>query len=112
YAIGGLSVGEERGATLAALDAAIAHLPADQPRYFMGIGDPVGIVEVVARGVDMMDCVLPTRFGRHGTLLTDAGRYNIRRADPARSDEPIDPACPCEVSRRYSRGYLRHLSTI
>ena len=89
-----------------------AVLPADQPRYFMGLGDPVGIVEAVALGVDMMDCVLPTRLGRHGTLLTSSGRVNIKRAEFARSDEPIDPACGCEVCGRYSRGYLRHLMSV
>lgn len=110
YAVGGLSVGEERGATLAALAEAVAVLPADQPRYFMGLGDPVGVVEAIAAGVDMMDCVLPTRFARHGTILTDAGRLSIRRAEFARSDEPLDPTCGCETCVRYSRGYLRHLS--
>jgi queuine tRNA-ribosyltransferase len=112
YAIGGLSVGESRPAMLPALAAALDELPADQPRYFMGLGDPVGIVEAVALGVDMMDCVLPTRLGRHGTLLTGAGRLNIKRADLARSDDPLDPSCGCEVCGRYSRGYLRHLVTV
>jgi queuine tRNA-ribosyltransferase len=112
YAIGGLSVGESRPAMLPALAAAIEELPVDQPRYFMGLGDPVGLVEAIALGVDMMDCVLPTRLGRHGTLLTEAGRLNIKRADLARSDDPVDPCCPCEVCRRYSRGYLRHLVVV
>ncbi|HMS12013.1 MAG: tRNA guanosine(34) transglycosylase Tgt [Microthrixaceae bacterium] len=112
YAVGGLSVGEPRDVMLPALSAAVEHLPADQPRYFMGLGDPVGIVEAVALGVDMMDCVLPTRLGRHGTLLTSSGRVNIKRAEFARSDEPIDPACGCEVCGRYSRGYLRHLMSV
>jgi queuine tRNA-ribosyltransferase len=97
---------------LPALAAALEELPHDQPRYFMGLGDPVGMVEAVALGVDMMDCVLPTRFGRHGTLLTDTGRLSIRRAEFARSDDPIDPACGCEVCRRYPRGYLRHLLVV
>jgi len=109
YAVGGLSVGETREAMLPALEAAVAHLPADQPRYFMGLGDPVGIIEAVARGIDMMDCVLPTRLARHGTLLTDAGRLSIRRAEFATSLDPIDPTCPCEVCARYPRGYVRHL---
>ena len=112
YAVGGLSVGETRDVMLPALEAAVAHLPADQPRYFMGLGDPVGIVEAVARGIDMMDCVLPTRLARHGTLLSDGGRVSIRRKEFQRSDEPIDPSCPCEVCRRYSKGYLRHLMTV
>ncbi|MFN8053289.1 MAG: tRNA guanosine(34) transglycosylase Tgt [Acidimicrobiales bacterium] len=112
YAIGGLSVGESREVMLPALEAAVAHLPVDQPRYFMGLGDPVGIIEAVARGVDMMDCVLPTRLARHGTLLTDAGKMNIRRAEFTRSDDPIDPTCGCEVCTRYSRGYVRHLVSV
>jgi queuine tRNA-ribosyltransferase len=112
YAIGGLSVGETRGAMLDALDAALERLPADQPRYFMGLGDPVGLVEAVARGVDMMDCVLPTRLARHGTLLSDTGRVSIKRAEFARSDDPIDANCGCEVCGRYSRGYIRHLAVL
>ena len=112
YAVGGLSVGESRDVMLPALEAAIEHLPVDQPRYFMGLGDPVGIIEAVARGVDMMDCVLPTRLGRHGTLLTSAGRINIRRAEFARSEDPIDAGCACEVCSRYSRGYVRHLMSV
>ncbi len=112
YAVGGLSVGEPWDATVAALEAALAEMPADQPRYYMGLGDPVGMIEAVARGVDMMDCVLPTRLARHGTILTTAGRLNVRRADLARSDEPLDPHCGCEVCRRYPRGYLRHLMAV
>jgi queuine tRNA-ribosyltransferase len=112
YAIGGLSVGEPWEQTVPALEAAVAVLPADQPRYYMGLGDPLGVVEAVARGVDMMDCVLPTRLGRHGTILTSTGRFNIQRAELARSEEPLDPACDCLVCRRHSRGYLRHLMTV
>ena len=81
------------------------------PRGFI-LTTVLGIVGAVALGVDMMDCVLPTRLGRHGTLLTDAGRLSIKRAELARSDDPIDPCCPCEVCRRYSRGYLRHLMVV
>ena len=109
YGIGGLSVGEERADMLVALDAAVAHLPVDQPRYLMGVGDPVGLVEAVARGVDMFDCVLPSRLARHGTILTSAGRLNLRNAVHATSTEPLDPDCGCAVCRRWSRGYLRHL---
>jgi queuine tRNA-ribosyltransferase len=109
YAIGGLSVGETREEMLPALAAALALLPADQPRYLMGVGDPASIVEAVALGVDMFDCVLPTRLARHGTMLTDAGRLNLRNARHARDPGPIDPACPCPVCQRWSRGYLRHL---
>ncbi len=109
YAVGGLSVGEDRDEMLHGLDACIGLLPADQPRYFMGLGDPVGIVESVARGVDMFDCVLPTRLARHGTILTDAGRYNLTRAEFATSDEPLDPDWPESPAARWSKGYLRHL---
>ena len=106
YAVGGLSVGEHRNEWHGPLAAATDHLPADQPRYFMGLGDPAGIVDAVARGVDMFDCVLPTRLARHGTLLTDQGRINLTRAEFARSDEPIQDAGP---AARWSKGYLRHL---
>ncbi|MXZ97803.1 MAG: tRNA guanosine(34) transglycosylase Tgt [Acidimicrobiaceae bacterium] len=109
YAVGGLSVGEERPAMLAALEACTAVLPADSPRYFMGLGDPVGIVEAVARGIDMFDCVLPARLGRHGTVLSDAGRYNLAAARHAGSYEPLDPSFPESPAGRWSRGYLRHL---
>jgi queuine tRNA-ribosyltransferase len=109
YAIGGLSVGEERHEMLPALDTCMALLPPDQPRYFMGLGDPVGIVESVARGVDMFDCVLPTRLARHGTILTDTGRYNLTRSEFATSDQPLDPSFPASPASRWSRGYLRHL---
>jgi queuine tRNA-ribosyltransferase len=112
YAVGGLSVGETRDVMLPALAAALAELPDDQPRYLMGVGDPVSIVEAVALGVDMFDCVLPTRLARHATLLTDQGRLNIKRSEFARSDEPIDASCPCSTCRRHSRGYLRHLATL
>lgn len=112
YAVGGLSVGEGRDVMLPALESALEHLPTDQPRYFMGLGDPVGIIEAVARGIDMMDCVLPTRLARHGTLLTNSGKLNIRRAEFVRSDDPIDPTCGCEVCARYSRAYLRHLMVV
>jgi queuine tRNA-ribosyltransferase len=78
----------------------------------LGLGDPVGLVEVVALGVDLFDCVLPTRLGRHGTLLTAAGRLNIKRAEFARSDDPLDPALPASPVARYSRGYLRHLLSV
>ena len=109
YAIGGLSVGETRDITLPALAAAIEHLPADQPRYFMGLGDPVGIVEAVGLGVDMFDCVLPTRLARHGTILTSEGRYHLKGARFETDERPLDVACGCLVCQRWSRGYLRHL---
>ncbi|HKY66076.1 MAG TPA: tRNA guanosine(34) transglycosylase Tgt [Acidimicrobiales bacterium] len=112
YAVGGLSVGEDRSAMLPALEVALAGLPADRPRYLMGVGDPAGIVEAVARGVDMFDCVLPTRLARHGTLLTSTGRLNLRNARFADDAGPIDPACGCGVCARWSRGYLRHLLSV
>jgi queuine tRNA-ribosyltransferase len=109
YAVGGLSVGEERPRMLAALEASTAALPSNSLRYFMGLGDPAGLVESVARGVDMFDCVLPARLGRHGTVLSDAGRYNLAAARHAGSDEPLDPSFPESPAGRWSRGYLRHL---
>jgi queuine tRNA-ribosyltransferase len=109
YGIGGLSVGEPREQMLPALAAAIAELPADRPRYLMGVGDPLSLVEAISLGVDMFDCVLPTRLARHGTALSGAGRYQVRAAAHARDDQPIDPSCPCPVCARYSRGYVRHL---
>ncbi len=112
YGIGGLSVGESRDEMLPALAAAIAHLPADRPRYLMGLGDPVGIVESIALGVDLFDCVLPTRLGRHGTLLTSEGRLNIKNRRFADDAGPVDPACACRVCGRYSRAYLRHLANV
>ncbi|MCE5237925.1 tRNA guanosine(34) transglycosylase Tgt [bacterium] len=109
YAIGGLSVGESKEQMLAALEAALPHLPPDQPRYVMGVGTPLDILECAARGVDMFDCVLPTRMARHGSLMTRQGPLKINRLEHATSSEPLDPTCPCEACQRYSRGYLRHL---
>jgi queuine tRNA-ribosyltransferase len=109
YGIGGLSVGETREQMLPALAAAIAALPADQPRYLMGVGDPASMIEAIALGVDQFDCVLQTRLGRHGTALTSSGRVNLKRAEFADSDEPIDAACDCMPCARHTRGYLRHL---
>jgi len=112
YGIGGLSVGEPRAEMLPALEAALAELPEDRPRYLMGVGDPLALVDGVARGVDQFDCVLPTRLGRHGTALTHAGRLSLRRADHAEDDGALDPACACPVCARWSRAYLRHLLTV
>ncbi len=109
YAVGGLSVGEQRAEWLDPLEATAAALPADRPRYFMGLGDPVGLVEAVARGIDLFDCVLPTRLARHGTVLTSAGRLNLRGAAYAGDDDPIDPGFAASPASRWSRGYLRHL---
>ncbi len=109
YGIGGFSVGEPRAAMLPALAEVTPALPADRVRYLMGVGDPVGLVEAVALGVDLFDCVLPTRLGRHGTVLTTAGRLNLRNAAFVRDDQPLDTRCPCRVCATTSRAYLRHL---
>jgi queuine tRNA-ribosyltransferase len=108
-ALGGLSVGEDRDVMLETVAWSAPLLPADRPRYFMGIGDPTGILEVIARGIDMFDCVLPTRLGRTGSALTWAGRLNLRNARFARDPAPLDEDCPCSACRRFSRAYLRHL---
>ncbi|HZM37947.1 MAG TPA: tRNA guanosine(34) transglycosylase Tgt [Acidimicrobiales bacterium] len=112
YAVGGLSVGEDRAEMLPALEAALGPLPTDRPRYFMGLGDPLGMVDAVARGIDMFDCVLPTRLGRHGTMLTWGGRLNLRNRRYADDAGPVDPDCGCPVCARWSRGYLRHLLSV
>ncbi len=109
YAIGGLSVGETKEAMYATLEATTPHLPDDRPRYLMGVGTPEDILEAVARGVDMFDCVLPTRVARNGGLLTHQGRLNIRNARFARDPNPIEPGCTCYTCQHFSRAYLRHL---
>ena len=109
HALGGLSVGEDRGPMLETVAAAAPLLPAERPRYFMGIGDPAGILEVVERGIDMFDCVLPTRFGRTATALTREGRLNLRNARFVRDPRPLDEECSCAACTRFSRAYLRHL---
>ena len=109
YALGGLAVGESRDEMLACVEWAAPLLPADRPRYFMGLGDPVGILEVIARGVDMFDCVLPTRTARTGSAVTWAGRLNLRNASLARDARPLDDECDCPACARFSRAYLRHL---
>jgi queuine tRNA-ribosyltransferase len=109
YAIGGLSVGEPRPMTYEMVDAAIRFLPEDKPRYLMGVGTPEEIVHYAAQGVDMMDCVLPTRAARHGLLFTSEGRIAIKNARYAGDESPLDPKCGCKVCARYSRAYLRHL---
>ena len=109
YAIGGLSVGEPRPMTYEMVNAAIRFLPEDKPRYLMGVGTPEEIVHYVAQGVDMMDCVLPTRAARHGLLFTSEGRITIKNARFALDEGPLDPRCGCPVCARYSRAYLRHL---
>jgi queuine tRNA-ribosyltransferase len=109
YAIGGLSVGESREKTMEMIAAALEILPKDKPRYVMGVGYPEEIVQYAAMGVDMMDCVLPTRAARHGLLFTSEGRINIKNARYAQDQGPADPKCACRVCARYTRAYLRHL---
>jgi queuine tRNA-ribosyltransferase len=109
YAIGGLSVGEARDKTMEMIAAALEVLPKDKPRYVMGVGYPDEIVRYAAMGVDMMDCVLPTRAARHGLLFTSEGRMNIKNVRYAQDQGPADPRCGCKVCARYSRAYLRHL---
>jgi len=109
YAIGGLSVGEPRALTREIVESTLQHLPADRPRYLMGVGTPEEIIEYASLGVDMMDCVLPTRAARHGLLFTSEGRVSIKQARYAQDQGPLDPNCGCRVCRRYSRAYLRHL---
>jgi queuine tRNA-ribosyltransferase len=109
YGIGGLSVGETRAEMLPALAATLAVLPADRPRYLMGVGDPASLVESVALGVDQFDCVMQTRLGRHGTALTSSGKVHVKAARHGFEDEPLDAECRCAVCARHSRGYLRHL---
>ncbi len=110
YALGGLSVGEPRALTREIIEATLPLLPRDRPRYVMGVGYPEEIVEYAALGVDMMDCVLPTRAARHGLLFTSQGRLNIKSQRYAEDQEPLDPECGCMVCRRYTRAYLRHLA--
>jgi queuine tRNA-ribosyltransferase len=109
YAIGGLSVGEPRQLTREVVESTIELLPADKPRYLMGVGTPEEIVEYANLGVDMMDCVLPTRAARHGLLFTSEGKVSIKQARYAGDEGPLDPKCGCRVCSRYSRAYLRHL---
>ena len=112
YAIGGLSVGETREEMLEPMSESTKHLPLERPRYFMGLGDPVGLVEAISCGIDMFDCVWPTRLARHGTALTTQGRINLSAAKYAKSDEPIDPEFTENSTSRWSRGYIRHLLSV
>jgi queuine tRNA-ribosyltransferase len=109
YAIGGLSVGEPRELTREVIAETLPYLPKDKPRYVMGVGYPDEIVEYAKMGVDMMDCVLPTRAARHGLLFTSEGRMTIKNRQYAEDQNPPDPNCGCMVCRRYTRAYLRHL---
>jgi queuine tRNA-ribosyltransferase len=108
-ALGGLSVGEDRVTMFETVGWAAPLLPADKPRYFMGIGDPEGILEVIERGIDMFDCVLPTRLGRTGTAVTSRGRLNLKNARFIRDPRPLDDTCDCPACASFSRAYIRHL---
>jgi queuine tRNA-ribosyltransferase len=109
YAIGGLSVGEPRALSMEMVEATVPVLPQDRPRYVMGVGMPQELPEYVARGVDMMDCVLPTRNARNGNLFTSAGRVSIKQSRYQDDPRPLDPNCRCYTCRTFSRAYLRHL---
>ena len=109
YAIGGLSLGEEKSALFAMVEASVAELPSSSPRYLMGMGLPEDLVEGVMRGVDLFDCVIPSRHGRTGWLFTNRGRILIKQAQYTKDESPIDEQCGCCVCRNYSRAYLRHL---
>jgi queuine tRNA-ribosyltransferase len=109
YAIGGLSVGEPKPLMYEMLEVTVPHLPADKPRYLMGVGSPDALLEGAIRGVDMFDCVLPTRIARNGTVMTRDGRLVVRNAKYARDFRPLDESCGCYTCRHYSRAYIRHL---
>jgi queuine tRNA-ribosyltransferase len=109
HAIGGLAVGEEAAEMYRIVDNVIPRLPGARPRYLMGVGTPENLIEAVARGVDMFDCVLPTRNGRNGQVFTSAGTLNLRNAVHRDDERPLDGSCPCSTCGRYSRAYLRHL---
>ncbi len=109
FALGGLWVGESRAAGLDLVEQDCASFPAAKPRYLMGVGHPVDVIEAIARGVDMMDCVLPTRNARRGTVFVSTGRLVVKNAAYANDPRPLDPACDCYTCRRFSRAYLRHL---
>ena len=109
FAIGGLAVGEGHEAMCETLSVTTPHLPEERPRYLMGVGKPIDIVEAVYRGVDMFDCVIPTRSGRHGQVWTDKGPYNIKRAEFAEDQSPLDETISCPASQNYSKAYIHHL---
>ncbi|RLC27986.1 MAG: tRNA guanosine(34) transglycosylase Tgt [Deltaproteobacteria bacterium] len=109
YALGGLSVGEDRETRLRVIERTVPFLPGEKPVYLMGVGAPEDLVEAVMRGVDMFDCVMPTRNARNGTLFTESGRLNIRNARYAGDERPVEPTCGCYTCSRFSRAYLRHL---
>ena len=110
YAIGGVSTGEDRDAMLAAVDVAAPLLPEDKPRYLMGVGTPLDFLDAIERGIDMFDCVTPTRHGRNHQAFTSTGRINLRNSRFQNDPDPVDPGCDCPCCTRFSRGYLRHLA--
>ncbi len=109
YSVGGLAVGEGHEAMLAALETTLPHLPRQKPRYLMGVGTPADLIEAVARGIDMFDCVMPTRSGRHGQAFTWSGRVNLKNARHAENKRPLDELSACPAARDYSRAYIHHL---
>ncbi len=109
YAVGGLAVGEGFETMCRVLDVTTPHLPTDRPRYLMGVGRPIDLVESVARGIDMFDCVMPTRSGRHGQAWSDSGPFNLKNARFAEDDDPLDERLECPASRDYSKAYIHHL---
>ena len=112
YAVGGLAVGEGQGQMLTVLDATVPHLPADCPRYLMGVGKPDDIVEAVRRGIDMFDCVLPTRVARNGTAYTKKGAISIKAGREKENWDPIEPDCDCYTCLNFTRAYIRHLLNV
>jgi queuine tRNA-ribosyltransferase len=112
YAIGGLSVGEPKSMMWPAVEECIPELPVEKPRYMMGVGTPADLVEAVARGIDMFDCVLPTRNARKSTVFTSRGKLSLKAAYFARDERPIDPECDCYTCKNYSRAFLRHLFSV
>lgn len=111
YSIGGTSVGEDKDTMYKMVDYAIKYLPEDKPRYLMGVGDPIDIIEGVIRGVDMFDCVLPTRIARHGNAFTHSGKINLKNAKYKEDFEPIEKTCDCYTCQNYTKAYIRHLIT-
>ena len=112
YSIGGTSIGEPKEVCLRMIDYAVKYLPQDKPRYLMGVGSLDYLLEGIARGVDMFDCVLPTRLARHGALMTHTGRVNIKNAQYKEDFTPLDPACDCYCCKNYTKAYIRHLITV
>jgi queuine tRNA-ribosyltransferase len=109
YAIGGLAVGEAKDDMFAVIETAVPHMPVNKPHYLMGVGTPSDIIEAVFRGIDMFDCVMPSRDARHGTLFTSEGILHIKNAKYAKDDRPLDENCGCPTCKTFSRAYIRHL---